>query len=85
MLGGWRPGEWGTRLDEMSTQRRIHNRDLRLMRPMRQMHPAHQAQSEILADVLDLFGEYLTWMEATFGDGRHTTTFYYRNGLNGVR
>ena len=35
----------------MSTQRRIQNSDLRLVRPMRQTHPAHQAQSEILADV----------------------------------
>ena len=35
-------------------------------------------------DVLDLFGEYLTWTEARIGDGRHTTTFYYRNALNCV-
>ena len=35
----------------MSTQRRIQNSDLRLVRPMRQTHPAPQAQSEILADV----------------------------------
>ena len=27
-------------------------------------------------DVLDPFGEYLTWTEAVIGDGRHTTTFY---------
>ena len=38
------------RPDEMSTQRRIQNSDLRLVRPMRQTHPEHQAQSEILAD-----------------------------------
>ena len=34
----------------MSTQRRIQNSDLRLVRPMRQTPLAHQAQSEILAD-----------------------------------
>ena len=38
-------------LDGMSTQRGIQNCDLRLVRPVPQMHPAHQAQSEILADV----------------------------------
>jgi len=31
------------------------------------------------------FGEYLTWTEAVIGDGRHTTTFYYRNALDCVR
>ena len=36
-------------------------------------------------DVLDPFGEYLTWTEAAIGDGRHTTTFYYRNALDCVR
>ena len=36
-------------------------------------------------NVLDPFGEYLTWMEAAIGDGRHTTTFYYRNALDRVR
>ena len=33
-------------------------------------------------DVLDPFGKYLTWTEAAIGDGRHTTTFYYRNALD---
>ena len=36
-------------------------------------------------DVLDPFGEYLTWTEAAIGDGRHTTTVYYRNTLECVR
>ena len=36
-------------------------------------------------DVLDLFGEYLMWTEAAIGDGRHTTTFYYRNALDCIR
>ena len=35
----------------MSTQRRIQNSDLRLVRPVLLTHRAHQAQSEILADV----------------------------------
>jgi len=35
--------------------------------------------------VQDPFGEYLTWREVVIGDGRHTTTFYYRNALNYVR
>ena len=43
----------GRRLDGMSTQRRIQNCDLRLVRLVPQTHPAHQAQSEILADVID--------------------------------
>ena len=42
------------RPDKMSTQRRIQNSDLRLVRPMRQTHPAHQAQSVILADDAEL-------------------------------
>ena len=33
-------------------------------------------------DVLDLFGQYLTWTEAAIVHGRHTTTFYYRNALD---
>ena len=36
-------------------------------------------------DLLDPFGEYLTWTQATIGDGRDTTTFNYRNALNCVR
>ena len=40
----------GRRPDGMSTQRRIQTCDLRLVRPVPQTHPAHQAQSEILAD-----------------------------------
>ena len=36
-------------------------------------------------NVLDSFGEYLTWTEATIGDSRPTTTFYYRNALDCVR
>jgi len=35
--------------------------------------------------VLEPFGEYLTWTEPVIGDGRHTTTFYYRNALHCVR
>ena len=50
MLGGWRPDGQGTRPDEMSTQQRIQNSDLRLVRPLLLTHRAHQAQSEILAD-----------------------------------
>ena len=38
----------------MSTQRRIQNSDLRLVRPVLLTHRAHQAQNEILADVLKL-------------------------------
>ena len=45
-----RPDTEGRRPDGMSTQRRIQNCDLRLVRPVPQTHPAHQAQSEILAD-----------------------------------
>ena len=48
--GGWRPDAEGRRPDGISTQRRIQNSDLRLVRPVPQTHPAHQAQSEILAD-----------------------------------
>ena len=33
-------------------------------------------------DVLEPFGEYLTWTEAAIGDGRHTTTCHYRNPLD---
>ena len=36
-------------------------------------------------DILDLFGEYLTWREAAIGDGRYTTTFDYTNALDCVR
>ena len=36
--------------DGMSMQRRIQNCDLRLVRPVPQTHPAHQVQSEILAE-----------------------------------
>ena len=56
--GGWRRGRLGCPdaegryLDGMSTQRRIQNSDLRLVRPLPRRHPAHQAQSEILADKL---------------------------------
>ena len=45
-----RPDAEGRRPDGMSTQRLIQNCDLRLVRPVPQTHPAHQAQSEILAD-----------------------------------
>ena len=38
------------RPDEMSTQRRIQDRDLRLVCPVLLTHRAHQAQSEVLAD-----------------------------------
>ena len=36
-------------------------------------------------DVVDPFGEYLTWTEAAMGDGRYTTTFYYKNAFDCVR
>ena len=35
-------------------------------------------------DVLEPFGEYLTWTEAAIGHGRDTTTFYYRKASDGV-
>jgi len=36
-------------------------------------------------DVLDPFREYLVWAEASIDDGRHATTFYYRNIIDCVR
>jgi len=36
-------------------------------------------------DLLDPFREYLVWAEASIDDGRHATTFYYRNIINSVR
>ena len=48
------PDAEGRHPDGMSTQRRIQNSDLRLVRPVPQTHLAHQAQSEILADVQGL-------------------------------
>ena len=36
-------------------------------------------------DVLDPFREYLMWTDAASGDGRHTTSFYYRKTLDYVR
>jgi len=36
-------------------------------------------------DVLDPFGEYLTWTEAVIGDSRYTTTVYDRNAIDCVR
>jgi len=36
-------------------------------------------------DILDPFGEYLVWVEASIDDGRHATTFYYRNIIDCVR
>ena len=44
---------------------------------------AYTLQQEL--DVLATLGEYLTWTEAAIGNGRHTSTFYYRNALNCVR
>jgi len=35
-------------------------------------------------DILDPFREYLVWAEATIDDGRHATTFYYRNIIDCV-
>ena len=35
-------------------------------------------------DVLDPFCEYLVWAEASIDDGRHATTFYYRNIIDFV-
>jgi len=36
-------------------------------------------------DILDAFREYLVWAEASIDDGRHSTTFYYRNIIDTVR
>ena len=36
-------------------------------------------------EVLDPFGESLTWTEVAIGSSRHTNTFYYRNALHCVR
>jgi len=36
-------------------------------------------------DILDPFREYLVWVEASIDDGRHSTTFYYRNISDCVR
>jgi len=36
-------------------------------------------------DLLDPFREYLVWAEACIDDGRHATTFYYRNIIDCVR
>jgi len=36
-------------------------------------------------DILDPFREYLVWAEASIDDGRHATTFYYRNIIDCVR
>jgi len=36
-------------------------------------------------DILDPFREYLVWAEASSDDGRHATTFYYRNIIDSVR
>src|SRR5205807_1195 len=35
-------------------------------------------------EVLDPFGEYLAWTEATVDDGKRATTFYYRNVVDCV-
>jgi len=36
-------------------------------------------------DILDSFREYLVWAEASIDDGRHATTFDYRNIIDCVR
>jgi len=36
-------------------------------------------------NVVDPFREYLVWAEASIDDGRHATTFYYRNIIDSVR
>jgi len=36
-------------------------------------------------DILEPFHEYLVWAEASMDDGRHATTFYYRNIIDCVR
>jgi len=36
-------------------------------------------------DSLDPFCEYLVWAEAIIDDGRHATTFYYRNMIDCIR
>ena len=55
-VGTWgylgRPDAEGRRPNGMSTQRRIQNSDLHLVRPVPRTHPAHLVQSDILADVL---------------------------------
>ena len=45
------PGQVGYASDEMSTQRRSQDSDLRLVHPVLLISQAHQAQSEILADL----------------------------------
>ena len=55
-VGTWgrlgHPDAEGRRPDRMSTQRLIQNSDLCLVRPVPPTHMAHQAQSEILEDVV---------------------------------
>jgi len=36
-------------------------------------------------NILDPFREYLVWAEASIDDGRHATTFNYRNIIDRVR
>ena len=36
-------------------------------------------------DILNPFGEYLVWTEASINDGRHATTFNYQNMIDCVR
>ena len=38
-----------------------------------------------LLDKLDPFHEYMVWAEASIDDGRHATTFYYRNIIDCAR
>ena len=64
-----RPDAEGRRPDGMSTQQRIQNCNLRLVRPVPQTHPAHQAQSEILANVCctskEVFWFVVFWPEVS--------------------
>ena len=50
--GGWHPDAEDKLPDGMSTQQPIQNRDLHLVRPVPPTHPAHQTESEILAEIL---------------------------------
>ena len=49
----------------------------------RSLRSAYTLQQHL--NILDPFGEYLTWTEAAIGNGPHTTTFCYSNALDCVR
>ena len=66
-----RPDAEGRRPDGMSTQRHIQSCDLRLVRPVPQTHPTHQAQSDILADALSGGDELLLAQDVQMGYQLH--------------